>query len=351
MIAQIHWKNKRVLIVGNGKQGKRKKAQFEQEGAIVLVKDRAFQEADLEGADLVYACTSDREFNQQLVQMANARGIFSANIHQDSQATFHACQEKNFDQLAFGFTSHGTYPLYLEVIKEDLTDLYQNKWEDQLRLLAPFRKRLMGRKDLMKLLVGFSAGNLKWLEKACQTKEGIALVFASGEKVDTLLDAWLESRYGFLYFDEHFEKWIELFDCLKIKMSFQPMFVYPGHLFKRFKKLGLSSFSLLHSTEWKKILASYDREGTVFVVHPSKKDGLKHWLQTLLKEGTVIDLNEALEEDAQRIFPFFVLNRKHVREDVPALDSDIPWCCFCLLDLEAFRKQIELHIESEKENA
>lgn len=351
MIAKISWKNKRVLIVGNGVQGKRKKAQFEQEGALVLIKDLDFQEEDLAGIDLVYACTSDLEFNRWLVQTANLRGIFSASVHYDEQATFHSCQVERFDWLTFGFTSHGTYPLYLDVVKKDLVFLYQSKWEEHLQLLAPFRHRLKGRKDLMERLVDFSVGNLRWLEKAYQIGEGIALVFAYGERADRSLDAWLESRYGFLYFDEGFEKWIELFNHLKIKMIFQPMFVHQGYLFKRLENFGLSCLSLLDKTEWQSILEPYDQEGTVFVVHPSPKNGLKLWLGSLLEQSSVIDLNESFQEPVKQIFPFFVLNRKHVREDVRALAPEIPWVCSCLLDLESFRKQIEIHIEREKENA
>ena len=60
MIVDVSWNGKKVLIVGAGKQGKKKEALLKAEGADVTVVDQGFDWRSLRAYDLVVACTKTR---------------------------------------------------------------------------------------------------------------------------------------------------------------------------------------------------------------------------------------------------------------------------------------------------
>lgn len=99
MIVSLDWKERNVLIVGWGRQGKRIAQSYEREGARVVYKDLDFKWSDVEGMDLVVACTSDPDFNHALVEYVNERRIFSQSVDLDEKASLHRMHSLDLDRF------------------------------------------------------------------------------------------------------------------------------------------------------------------------------------------------------------------------------------------------------------
>ena len=77
MIVDVSWNGKKVLIVGAGKQGKKKEALLKAEGADVRSWIKALTGVRCGLYDLVVACTNDARVNHEIVVQAQKEGVFA----------------------------------------------------------------------------------------------------------------------------------------------------------------------------------------------------------------------------------------------------------------------------------
>ncbi len=182
--AQISFQNKKVLIIGGGKQGILRAKQFLEEGAQVIIVtpsiskelccllyeyrdeldengeardsgylgklhciEKEYQEKLIENAFLIFACTADRELNHQIVLDANEKGMLSASVHKDSEASYHPLRFRDYPNLHVAMSTNGAFPSYLDTILEEIEASYHNHHHNELEELRGWRAQVLQREE------------------------------------------------------------------------------------------------------------------------------------------------------------------------------------------------------------
>lgn len=142
--AQISFVNKKVYIIGSGKQAIKKGQSFMGEGAKVIfiapsfeqdftetmgnatyeciekTYEHACEEGDIQGGFLVYACTDDSVLNHQIVTDANANNMLSASVHKDGEASYHPMKSIDYPHMHVAVSTNGAYPSYNADLLEEM---------------------------------------------------------------------------------------------------------------------------------------------------------------------------------------------------------------------------------------
>lgn len=156
-----------------------------EEGALVWHR-RCWQPADLHGAALVIAATSDREVNRQVALEAKNLGIpvNVADCGEEGTFRFPALLRRGSLEVAVG--TDGRSPAAAVAIRDRLSDLLGDEYAVALELLAELREKL--------LTVGMpEAYNAKLVKKLMA--QGLMDLLAEGRRADaeTLINTILLS--------------------------------------------------------------------------------------------------------------------------------------------------------------
>lgn len=161
--AQISFANKKVWIIGGGNQALKKGRQFIDEGAdvtfvspfvreeiVALVHDGVCHliqspydiEVIREGF-FVYGCTDSREINHQVVLDGNQKGMLSASVHKDADASYHPLQFVNYPNMHVAVSTNGASPAYNTEILEEFHKAYTATHHERLAQLREERDKRM----------------------------------------------------------------------------------------------------------------------------------------------------------------------------------------------------------------
>ena len=157
----LNLENKRVLIVGGGKVATQKtKMLLGQNAEIIVVSptltetlhtyalnkeiqwiERVFEKEDTKDAFLVIAATNDRNVNAlvgescidgQLVNVVDSPGV----------SNFYNMAFLDRGKLKIAISTEGASPLLAKQIKQDLTEFFDDEYEDYLNFLLAAREKI-----------------------------------------------------------------------------------------------------------------------------------------------------------------------------------------------------------------
>lgn len=142
--AQISFTNKKVWIIGAGRQAMKKGRQFIEEGAMVvfvapffddkfkkeyltefaihtyMCVEKSYEMAKIQDGFLVYACTDQQELNHRIVMDANEMGLLSASVHRDMDASYHSMKSIDYPHMHMAISTNGAYPSYNKDLLEEV---------------------------------------------------------------------------------------------------------------------------------------------------------------------------------------------------------------------------------------
>jgi precorrin-2 dehydrogenase/sirohydrochlorin ferrochelatase len=153
--------NRRCLVVGAGGVGRRKAASLLDAGVgEVLVLDtgdpapevlkladcgnavfeqRSFDESDLEGRFLVFACTSNGELNTRIADLCEERGILCNIADCPERADFIVPAAFRRGDLTLAISTGGASPAVCRMIRCELDDMFGEEYAALLKLMARLR--------------------------------------------------------------------------------------------------------------------------------------------------------------------------------------------------------------------
>lgn len=161
--ARISFKNKKIWIIGGGKQALTRGRQFMEEGAVITFVAPSFrQELEqyiemnqipvIEGTYnnqligdgfLVYACTDNHELNHAIVVDANEKGLLSASVHEDEDASYHPLKSADYPNMHVAISTNGAFPSYNREILADIEATYESVHHERLERLRSAREAIM----------------------------------------------------------------------------------------------------------------------------------------------------------------------------------------------------------------
>ncbi len=97
---------------------------------VLKLTQRYYEEDDLEGQRLVFACTDDPDLNHRIVMASRERGIWAEGCTPGSGGTMYPGSLIRRGGFTLAISSSGTFPLLTRVLRECLEDLFGSEWED-----------------------------------------------------------------------------------------------------------------------------------------------------------------------------------------------------------------------------
>ena len=384
--AQISFKNKKVVIVGGGKQAYKRVQQFLSEEAKVqvitstlyadiseeIVCIKQYEKQDLKDAFLVFACTDDKELNKKIVEDANSLNVLSASVHKDMNATYHPLQSKDYENMHLALSTNGAYPAYIPKMMQDMEEVYKDKYQQVLSDLRILREFILSlnlsqeeRTSLLREIAMLDAKQIHFYKEATQKQKALILVFHGNDEKESIAiieevikELDIPSFYAFIKENaevslEEVKKHLELLQIKKV--IYQPMFLEEGYCYKKMEKIIHKHEPLLFNEKnIKRLSKAYDdAKQHLIVVHDSKERKFINKLKQYMPLNVnVISLDENtpfLYKDKQvELSGMFVLPGKHLLVDVLSeegiygklkQDGYIVNCSnCCLLHLPVFRK-------------
>lgn len=399
--AQISFQAKKVMIIGGGRLALKKGCQFKEEGAEVIyiaptlcedIKNethicKMYETSDLDNAFLVYACTDDQEINHQVVLDANSKGMLSASVHQDKDATYHPLQFCDLPHLHVALSTNGTFPAYINEIMEEIIDSYETIHHDILEELKKIREYILmlgleqnEKKELLKTIGSASHEQIHFYAQAIQSQKVIICVFHGNTSIasSTMITHFLkniESGYTLYYaYLKSEDKQVLLLEIIHKHMQllqikecyYQPMILEMGHCYHLIKQQVKKVRSLLmDETSLVMILEEYSKcEQGLIVLHDSSSKQLYNTLISLCpKHLHVMMLNDEIPKlEYNRkitLYGMFMLAGKHLLEDVMSevgiygklinLGYKVQRNETCLLQLASFKKVFEKQLQEKND--
>lgn len=368
--AQLSFCKKKVWIIGSGKQAIKKGLEFEIEGAQVIyiakeisvdLKDKeyihkSYEKNDINDGFLVYACTDNKKLNHQIVIDANEKGMLSASVHKDKDATYHPLRFEDYPYLHIAMSTKGSYPFYMDILFKEIDELYENKYHKVLECLSKIRSYLLSlklsvvdRRSLLKDISEIEYEQLVLLVDIIEIKKVLFLVFHGNSGTDTSyitknIMAWntpIPVSYAFLKSEKKglsLSWWKSMLEKLQIiSVFYQPMLLEDGFIMGQLKEqLKIDSIlSLLFETEKaiKAILSCYAQKDGLLVLHDSKQKNFYKMIKEYAPSNLhVMMLNESIPDDLPNdielmLYNGFMLKGKHYYKDVFSKDGIYGMLC------------------------
>lgn len=399
--AQISFQAKKVMIIGGGRLALKKGRQFQEEGAEViyvaptLCEDikkethfcKEYEASDLRDAFLVYACTDDKEINHQVVLDANHKGMLSASVHQDKDATYHPLQSCNLPHLHVALSTNNAFPAYINEIMDEIVDSYENIHHEVLVKLKGIREYVLGlkltheeKRELLRAIGSASFEQIDFYQQAIQSQKAMICIFHGNTSVAsstmiahflkqirceyTLYYAYLKSEDKQVLSLETIHKHMQL---LQIKeYHYQPMILEMGHCYHLMQqRLNEVESLLVDEISLPMILEEYsDCEQGLIVIHDSSMKQLYNALINLCpKHLHVMMLSDEIPKlDYNRkitLYGMFMLAGKHLLEDVMSevgiygklinLGYTVQRNETCLLQLTSFKTLFEKQLQEKND--
>lgn len=383
---QLSFKHRNVLIIGGGKQAWRKAQGFLKEEAEVhlcapvflpeipkeLRIERVYDKECLNGTFLVYACTEDADLNHQIILDANRKGILSASIHHDNDATLHPMRERKLPYLDVAITTKGASPAYGELILQDIKERYDTTYHHRLEALQVIRKHVLQvvtdsneRTDFLRQLTNEPDAWLTFLRKAIDANTATVLCMHGNDHENTFTSLQcLMNRIptptipAFVKPSETVKSIPVVRDTLhllQIPTRYASITLEEGRISNIIKDL-LPYEELLPCTippdELIKLLPYSPTQQLILILHESKRKDLYNGLKNLTQDDwKVMSLRDELPEcDATKeviLLPILLLKGKHFTHDIlseeglygkfTALYPKVQVIDECLMDNERYR--------------
>ncbi|MBQ0064928.1 MAG: hypothetical protein KBT48_04130 [Firmicutes bacterium] len=356
MIVKYALKNKKVTIIGAGKQGTKKAEKFEEEGAIVTIYDH-YQKAKILDADIVFAATSDRQVNHQIVLDAINLQKECASVHYDEASTIHFTLEYEMDEMDFSIYGPGNSIYELRKFQKEVEKLYESSFKEKFSIIKTIREKMIEdnietRKEILEKLSNYSKESVEKILQAYIDKEAVVYCFHGNRKGSPL-----ENFHELYVYEQNnpniptIEDIKRIFQALKVKTTYYIVTLQKGIAYKRIVHLlegetyqdCLLNEGLIHSM--------FDsRENILFIIHgqvdyPSLNEG--NW-KIMELEGEIPAIKEPC-----RIIPLFLIRGKHLKKDIleklyPAIHQKYPQTTIdsrCLLEYEQIQNYIKKSVE------
>lgn len=154
---------------------------------------RPFADTDLEGAQLVFACTSSREVNARVGQACRRRGVLCNMTDDPDAGSFVLPASVTRGDLTITVSTGGASPALARVIRQDIEQRYGAEYEALTRLLAGIRSAL--------LALGHGSGENREVFRALATSPLAELIKTNDraaclELLQSVLPAPLHPRIG-----------------------------------------------------------------------------------------------------------------------------------------------------------
>ena len=156
----LNVQDKQCLIVGGGPVAQRKAAALLECGARVTVVapvlcdcfapllasvehvKRVYRDGDCDGYDLIFACTGDRDTNEEVMRVAQMYGIW-CNVADDPGASdFHSAATVRRGDICIGITTTGGSPALSRHLKAIVADGIGPEYEQLLDIMSARRAAL-----------------------------------------------------------------------------------------------------------------------------------------------------------------------------------------------------------------
>jgi len=193
--------NRRCLVIGGGAVGSRKVATLLACGAVVtvvsleadkplldlaardiiLLHQRAYQPADVDGMFLVIGATSDDQLNGRIKSDTEKAGILCNIVDRPDDCNFILPSIVSRGDLTIAISTSGKSPAFAKKLRKDLKSQFGPEYATFLQLMGVIRTQLLSRghqpavhKKIFEQLI---AGNLLELVKKKRTKAIDSLLF------------------------------------------------------------------------------------------------------------------------------------------------------------------------------
>lgn len=111
----------------------------------VVVEQRDFVDADLDGVFLVIAATSDGGLNRRVGELAQSRGILCNVADAPELCSFIVPSSVERGELTIAVSTGGGSPALAKVIRKDLQERYGEEYAQFLRLMARLRPLVLAK--------------------------------------------------------------------------------------------------------------------------------------------------------------------------------------------------------------
>lgn len=141
------------------------------------------------------------------------------------------------------------------------------------------------------------------------------VLFAKSSMDLSCLQHHLREDMAAFYMEEKIEALFSVCRLLSISLVVQPMFLFEGYLYHQCLKLPVLCLPLLFDEKlWRRILAPYDQENAIFVLHPTRDHAFQKD-RTFCAEGTSVRVcgSFAFEAESDQRGGAFVHARRQAR--------------------------------------
>lgn len=110
----------------------------------ITLSERAFEETDLDGIDLIIAASNNPVFNTQLEALAKQKNILLNVADKPDLCDFYLGSVVRRGNLKIGISTNGKSPTIAKRLKEFIDDILPEEIDDTLELMYNLRKKLKG---------------------------------------------------------------------------------------------------------------------------------------------------------------------------------------------------------------
>lgn len=166
----LEMQNLRVLFVGGGTSARQKLITFLDNGAALKVVSptltadiqplaraarfkwiaRPYQQDDVRDVQLVMACTSDPQVNDQVVQDARDYGVLAGNVSHQGPRDMAMMASVHRDPLVLAVSTSGQAPLLAPILAQELATSLDPRWIHLLVALNEFRQGVVAQYSMEK---------------------------------------------------------------------------------------------------------------------------------------------------------------------------------------------------------
>ena len=114
-----------------------------QESGLLSFRRKDFEEEDLEGNRLVFACTDNPKLNKAILKTAKKHGIWRGSSTPSEEVNVFPGSVLRRGGLSISVSSAGEAPLVSRVLRDCLEDLFTDDWEDLFLRFARERASLL----------------------------------------------------------------------------------------------------------------------------------------------------------------------------------------------------------------
>ncbi|GGE29407.1 precorrin-2 dehydrogenase [Pullulanibacillus camelliae] len=186
--------NKKVVTVGGGNVARRKlQTLLKYDASIHVISPelhpdlkrlheakqftwvpKHFEPEDIQDAFMVIAATNDAEVNAQVAALAPEQALINVATQPEQGNAFFTSHLKR-GRLSISISTNGASPLLAKKIKDELSRVYDDRYEDYLDFLYECRRLLktsdLTQEEKQRLLYDLLASNLLEPSEQCQMKQ------------------------------------------------------------------------------------------------------------------------------------------------------------------------------------